>query len=122
MIKRVVIAGSRNYTNYEEAKNYIDHCLKDVLAKYDVIVVSGGCKGADLLGEKYASERGLKIERYPARWELYGKYAGPKRNAEMAQISDYIICFWDGKSKGTKSMIEFAKDMGKPIRIKKIDI
>ena len=39
---------------------------------------------------------------------------------KMAEVSDYVICFWDGKSKGTKSMIEFAKQLKKPIRVKMI--
>jgi hypothetical protein len=66
----------------------------------------------------YAKENGFEIEKYPADWEKYGKSAGPRRNEQMAKISDYIICFWDGKSKGTKSMIGYAKKYGKPIRVK----
>ena len=38
----------------------------------------------------------------------------------MAKVGDYVICFWDGKSRGTKSMIEYAKKFNKPIRIKYI--
>ncbi|MBQ8860091.1 MAG: DUF2493 domain-containing protein [Ruminococcus sp.] len=118
MVKRVVIAGSRNYFDYTGAKEYIDLCLSDLLKKYEIIIVSGGCSGADMLGEKYAKENGLKIERYEARWYLYGKSAGPKRNGVMAKNSDYIICFWDGKSRGTKSMIDIAKKLNKPLRVK----
>ncbi len=39
---------------------------------------------------------------------------------KMAEVGDYVICFWDEKSRGTKSMIEYAKKYGKPIKIKKI--
>ena len=120
MIKRVAVVGSRNYNNYEEAEKYIDACISNIKNNYILIFVSGGCKGADLLGERYAQENNFKIERYLAEWNIYGKYAGPKRNELMAEISDYIICFWDGKSRGTKSMIEFAKQKNKPIRIKRI--
>ncbi len=120
MIKRVVIAGCRNYNNYDEAKEYIDFCINEIREKYEIIFVSGGCRGSDSLGERYAEENGFKIERYPAQWEKYGRSAGPRRNEKMAQVSDYIICFWDGQSKGTKSMIEYAQKFEKPIRIKKI--
>lgn len=119
-IKRVVVAGCRNYNNYEEAKNYIDYCISRIKSEYTLIFVSGGCKGADSLGERFANENGFLIERYEADWEKYGKGAGPLRNYKMAQTGDYFICFWDGISKGTKSMIDFAVKTGKPIKIKRI--
>ncbi len=118
MIKRIVIAGCRNYTDYEEAKKYIDFCIKDIRKKYTLIFISGDCKGADKLGEKYAIENRFNIEKFPANWNKYGKSAGPKRNEIMAQKADYIICFWDKQSKGTKSMIYYAKKYNKPLRIK----
>lgn len=121
MQKRVVVAGCRNYDDYREAKEYIDFCISEIKGKYDLIFVSGGCRGADFLGEKYALENGFKLEIYQADWKRYGKGAGPRRNKEMAEKADYIICFWDGGSRGTKSMIEFAKSMNKPIKIKMIE-
>ncbi len=118
MFKRVVVAGCRNYNNYTEAKEFIDMCLSRVRKENEIVIVSGGADGADKLGEQYAREKGFKIERYKAKWEKYGKSAGPIRNEEMAKIADFVICFWDGKSRGTKSMIESAKKQGKPLKIK----
>ena len=120
MVKRIVIAGSRNYYNYEEAKIFIDCCIKRIKEKYDLIFLSGGCRGADALGERYAKENGYKIEIHSANWQKYKNAAGPMRNMEMAKITDYVICFWDGESKGTRSMIKFAKQLNKPIKIKHI--
>ena len=40
----------------------------------------------------------------------------------MAEICDYAICFWDAKSRGTKSMIDFVKKYNKPVKIKFISI
>ncbi|MFD1444284.1 hypothetical protein [Thermoactinomyces vulgaris] len=56
--------------------------------------------------------RGHKIARYPAEWKKYGKKAGPLRNAKMAENADALVAFWDGKSRGTKDMIETAKRRG----------
>ena len=120
--KRIVIAGCRDYNNYDEAKPYIDFCLSNIKKGNDIIIVSGGCSGADDIGERYAKENGFDIEKYLADWKRYGRSAGPKRNKQMAEVSDYVICFWDGESKGTRSMIEYAKIFGKPIKIKKICI
>ena len=121
MVKKVLVAGCRNYCNYEEAKAYIENCIKRIGNEYGLIFISGDCRGAVKLGEQFACENHYDIERYPADWQRFGKSAGPKRNETKAKEADYIICFWDRKSKGTKSMIDFAKKHNKPIRIKYID-
>ncbi|MGN0172029.1 MAG: DUF2493 domain-containing protein [Acutalibacteraceae bacterium] len=120
MIKRIVVAGCRDYEEYDDAKEYIEMCIEKIREKYTLVFLSGGCRGADMLGERYAKENGFCIERYPADWQKYGKSAGPKRNLQMAKVCDYVICFWDGKSRGTASMISYAKELKKPLKIKKI--
>lgn len=122
MIKRVVVAGCRYYVNYNEAKAYLDYCLSEIRRNNTIVIVSGGCRGADALGERYAEENGFRIEKYSAEWQKYGRSAGPKRNLEMAKKSDYVICFWDGKSKGTASMIQCARKCGKPVKVKMIHV
>ena len=119
MAKRVVIAGSRSFLDYEVARCFIDRCIAGQGGE-EVIILSGGALGADALGERYAYERGLAVERYPALWHTYGKVAGIRRNQEMAAACDLVICFWDGESRGTKSMIAFARKHNKPIFIKDI--
>ena len=118
--KRVVIAGCRDYNDYDKAKPYIDFCLSNIRRENNIIIVSGCASGADAIGERYAEENGFKLEKYPADWKNYGRSAGPRRNKQMAEICDYVICFWDEKSKGTKSMIDCAIKYNKPIKIKKI--
>ncbi len=120
MIKRVVISECRDYNNYNEAKTYIDYYLTNIRKENEIVILSGCASGADAIGERYAKENCLKVKKYPANWEKYGKSAGPKRNEEMAKNCDYVLCFWEGKSKGTKSMINLAKKYEKPIRILKI--
>ena len=72
-------------------------------------IVSGTANGADKLGEKYALETIFNLKKMPANWDLYGKSAGYVRNEEMAKYADACVCFWDGKSKGTKHMIDLAR-------------
>ncbi len=120
MTIKVVIAGCRDYNNYDEATGYIDYCLSHIMSENDIIIVSGCASGADALGERYALENGFEIERFPAEWGKYGRSAGPIRNRKMAEAADIVICFWDGKSIGTRSMIESAKKYGKDTRIKMI--
>ena len=120
MKKRIIIAGCRNFDNYDMAKTYIDFCLSNIKKENDIVIISGCASGADAIGERYAEENGFTVEKYPADWKTYGRSAGPRRNKQMAEVCDCVICFWDGKSKGTKSMIEYAKQYNKPIKIKMI--
>ncbi|MBO5745507.1 MAG: DUF2493 domain-containing protein [Clostridia bacterium] len=97
----------------------MDHCISRIRKEHTIVIISGGASGADAIGEKYAERNGFEVERYPAEWNKYGRSAGPKRNEQMASVCDFVICFWDGKSKGTKSMIRYANKYGKQVRIKK---
>ena len=114
---RIIVAGSRNFTNYNYLKNKLDSILNEVIVSYDIIIVSGTARGVDTFGEKYAEERGLAVERYPANWDKYGKSAGYRRNVEMAKNADVLVAFWDGSSKGTKHMIDIAQKKGLIVRV-----
>lgn len=104
-IWRIIVAGGREFKNYELLKRSLDNLLGN---KTNIIIVSGTCRGADRLGEKWAKERGLRIKRFPADWDGLGRKAGHIRNEEMARYSDALVAFWDGSSPGTKGMIELA--------------
>ena len=117
---RIVIGGCRDFNDYNFFCKYVDMYLKKIKENNQIIILSGHCRGVDIMAEKYAEERQYKLEIYFADWEKYGKFAGPKRNREMVLNADYVIAFWDGKSRGTKSLIEYAKQYKKPIRVKTI--
>lgn len=110
---KVIIAGSRDFSDYDVLKNYCNEILSD---KTEIEIVSGVAKGADLLGEKYAEEFGYPVKKFPADWR-FGRGAGHIRNTQMANYADTLIAFWNGKSKGTKHMIETAKEKGLSINI-----
>lgn len=112
---KVVVAGGRDFDDYNLLKETLDHLLQKRLP--DVEIVSGAARGADSLGERYAKENNLSVHRRPADWDRYGKSAGYRRNAEMAKYADACICFWDGKSRGTKHMIDLAEKEGLKVRV-----
>jgi len=104
---KVIIAGSRTFTDYKKLCEICDPFLKDQTI---IEIISGAYyKGADLLGVKYAAERGFRLTKFPADWKRLGRAAGPKRNQQMANYADALIAFWDGNSKGTKHMLQLAK-------------
>jgi len=111
---RIIVAGCRSFNDYDYVKEKID----EVISKYDcdyIEIITGGAKGADLLGNRYARENNIKLTIYHAQWTNYGKSAGFIRNTQMAQWAKedghkgVLIAFWDGKSRGTSHMVGIAK-------------
>lgn len=113
---KVIIAGGRDFDDYEVLSSYCDQVLSSV---GKVEIVSGGARGADRLAEIYARERGHKLTVMNADWYQYGKAAGHIRNREMAEYADALIAFWDGNSPGTSNMISTAKEIGLKVRVKR---
>ena len=111
---KIIIAGSRNFNDYNLLKSSCDNLLTQFT---NIEIVSGTARGADKLGERYAREKGYDIKEFPANWDKFGKSAGYIRNDEMAQYADMLIAFWDGTSRGTKHMIDLANKRGIKVEI-----
>ena len=114
---KVIIAGGRDFVDYNLLREKVNNILTEKRATHKIVIVSGCARGADTLGMRYASENIFDVDEYPADWDKYGKKAGYMRNVEMAENADALIAFWDGKSKGTKSLIKYAKNDKKEIII-----
>ena len=83
-------------------------------------IVSGGAMGVDTYAREYAKMKGLKLIEFFPNYEKYGKCAPLERNKLIVDACDGVLAFWDGKSKGTKYVIDYAKEKGKPITIVQI--
>ena len=118
---KVIIAGSRSFSNYKLLKRVCNNFLRNKRKTHNVIIVSGGARGADSLGEKYSDEEGFDLEVYPAQWDKYGKRAGFRRNEQMAEVADALIAVWDGKSHGTKHMIDIMNNKNLEVRVVKYE-
>lgn len=110
---KIVIAGGRDFENYNLLREKCDEIIDSNLTE----IISGCAKGADTLGERYAKERGFNTKLFPADWKTHGRKAGPIRNKQMADYGEMLIAFWDGKSSGTKNMIENSKKLGLIVHI-----
>lgn len=105
---RIIIAGCRSFGDYKLLADKLDRYMQ--IYDFDMEIVSGTCRGADQLGERYARERKLCCKRFPAEWNHYGKKAGPIRNRQMAEYATHLVAFWDGNKtrSGTWNMIKTA--------------
>ena len=107
---KTIIAGSREITDYNIVLNAIENS-KFIITE----IVSGNARGVDLLGERFAKENNLKVKLFPVTsidWRVHGKRAGMLRNEKMALYGNALIAIWDGKSPGTKGMIDLARKHG----------
>lgn len=111
---KLAIVGSRTFNDYDMLIDFIND-------KYNIDeithIVSGGARGADSLGERFAEEFNKELIVFPAEWKKYGKSAGFKRNVDIIQNCDECVCFWDGESHGTKHDIELCTKMKKPYKV-----
>lgn len=118
---KVIVAGGRDFADYAYMKEKLDEVFNALgdLDSHPVEIISGMAKGADTLGIRYTEEHQLTMVLYPANWKNYPRMAGILRNMNMLVTATHLVAFWDGKSHGTKHMIEIAKEKGIPVWIYK---
>lgn len=90
MTYRVLVTGSRTW----HAVAPIHKTLDGLLAEHpDMLLIHGACsQGADAIADRWATLRGVPVERHPAEWRRYKPSsadrvnpAGQIRNAEMVK-------------------------------------
>lgn len=118
---RIIVAGSRTFSDYPLMEQTLNSYLERKSSDVKIQFVSGTARGADSFGEVFAKNNGYEVKRFPAQWDVYGKSAGYRRNAAMAdytaQRTGVLFAFWDGSSRGTMHMINLAKDKGLDVHI-----
>ena len=120
---RLIIAGSRDFNDYELLEKEVDSFILKVQEKLDygipVEIVSGGARGADRLGELYAKNKKLPVTYFIPDWDT-GRGAGYIRNEEMAKYSSDCVVFILNSSKGSTHMANTAKKYN--LRLKVINL
>lgn len=131
---KVIICGSRTFDHYQ----FLEVTMRDIFRELTsqgilygspekdselIEIVSGGAKGADILGEWFGKNYGLQVKVMLADWEKNGDQAGLIRNKEMVDYVSsedcygMVVAFWDGQSKGTQHCFNYAKDKELDVRI-----
>ena len=105
---KVAVVGSRNLT--------INN-LGDYLPKDTTEIVSGGARGIDRCAREYAKSHNIKLTEFLPEYERYGRSAPLKRNLQIIRYADMVLAFWDGKSHGTRFVIENSKKENIPIKV-----
>ena len=109
---KVAVVGSRN-CEVSDLKNYLPEGVKEI--------VSGGAKGIDSCARTYAQAHGLPLTEFLPEYERYGRAAPIKRNLQIIDYADEVIAIWDGKTKGTKHVIDACKEKNKKITVYRVE-
>lgn len=106
---RVLICGGREYVDRAELYAELDRLHAEYVF---TTVIAGGARGADTLAVEWAQARGLATQVFMAEWGVFGRKAGPLRNARMLAEGrpDLVVSFSGGH--GTANMVKQAKAAG----------
>lgn len=115
---RVLITGSRHWTNRDKIKSV----LCTLRSKGSAVVIAHGCcRGADVIAGGVAEGLGFRVERFAVDHRLDGPWpaAGPRRNQRMLTKfqPDLVLAFPKGESKGTRGCIKLAQALGIPVEV-----
>ena len=114
---KLAIIGSRGITDQNFIFDKLNEIFKD---RKPTEVISGGAKGPDTIGVKWAESLEIPTTVFKPDWERYGRGAGMRRNTTIVENCDHLIAFWDGESKGTQDSIYKAKKLGKNVLVIKV--
>ena len=75
----------------------------------------------DTSAREYALSHGIKLTEFLPEYTKYGRSAPLKRNITIIEYSDIVLAFWDGKSRGTKFVIDNCRKLGVEVRVYVMD-
>ena len=104
---RVAVIGSRSLK--------ID--LEELIPKEATVIISGGAVGVDTKAKEYAIMHKLELIEFLPDYKKYARYAPLKRNDQIIENADLVIAIWDGKSRGTKYVIDKCNTQNKRIKV-----
>ncbi len=122
---RIIIAGSRSFNDFQLLADSVINVISEIKVedKQSIRIISGGARGADTLGERFAKLAHLELSIFPADWDKLGKRARYVRNEIMVKFAcagdgkGVLVAFWDGESKGTKHTIDLACKFGLDVHV-----
>lgn len=109
--ERVMVCGSRTWKDYA----WVSRVLGGLPAS--VVLMHGGAGGADEIAHDVAQDYEITVEVFSPDRGRPSPQRYHERNDEMLSKADHVIAFWDGKSRGTRSVIKKAAQRGLPHEI-----
>ena len=80
-------------------------------------IISGGAQGVDFIAEIAANYLNLEITIIRPDYKIFGKTAPLVRNRTIVNQSDFVVAFWDMKSRGTAHVLKICRETQTPYKI-----
>jgi predicted Rossmann fold nucleotide-binding protein DprA/Smf involved in DNA uptake len=113
----MAVTGSRSYPADDWAFMAICMIAANVEATE---IIHGGARGVDMIADSAAEQCRVPVRVLRPDYKSHAncpKYAPLARNVEIVNLSDVVVAFWDGESKGTLHTIKKAEEAGKLLRV-----
>ena len=107
---KVAVIGSRTLT-------VTDSQLAELLPAGTTEIISGGAVGVDTAAELYADTQRISKHIILPDYGQYGRRAPTVRDMRIVRLADIVVAIWDGTSTGTAFSIQYARELGKPVRV-----
>lgn len=105
---KVAVIGSRNL----RVKN-----LGQYLPENTDSIVSGGAVGVDSCAAIFAKREKIPLKEILPDYSAFGRRAPIVRNDLIIAAADFVVAFWDTKSRGTEYVIAQCEKLGKPYKV-----
>lgn len=121
-IKKLAVSGTRYATDETNATDIYRGILMARAcfnAQMILPLIVGDAKGVDAIATNRANLWGFDPVVYVADWDKFGKGAGGRRNALMANDADALVAYpaTNMESNGTRNCIEQFIKLGKPVLV-----
>ena len=113
MIK-IAVVGSREYKDLAQVTENLFLLQEHLKGRFKVI--TGGARGVDQTAMQWCASNKTEVEVIAPR-DPNNKLDYLFRNVEILTKADIILIFWDGKSRGTKFVLDYARHRNKGIRL-----
>ena len=125
------ITGSRTITQFDfipyfmmRDKDFVAFCRKHGQGRQITQVITGGARGIYTIAFQTAESAGIRNRQFlPDRKKFPGKLvlkAFQERNQQIVDSCDILLAVWDGKSRGTKNTLAYARRAHKPVFLVKV--
>lgn len=115
---RVIVAGGRDGVGLP----LLPEILEQFIDVQQDILLCGMAQGVDTDAYNWARARGCQIQEFHPNYPEFGTRAPLMRNLDMALRADVLVAFWDGKSTGTRDMIQKALNNGLEVHVYRYEL
>ena len=123
-VTKIGVSGNRRkyFTDYIKGRELVFEILDSLVSKYENVIFGNGASpqgGVDQIVIEYCKLNGIPIKLFPPYWNLPSPERYHKRNRELVEWSDLVVCIFVERIRkgGTMYVYRYARRIGKPVRV-----